>query len=133
MTDPKIDLAGQLTRWLADTDITLLELSGPGQLIRLRRNGQAVSVDNEPAAVEAAPTSTVVKAGSVGILLLSHPLRGDPLVQVGQQVAKGQAIALLNIGLVLLPVAAPRAGIVQRIVAAHESTVGYGEPLIELH
>lgn len=135
MTDQQIDQVCQLSQWLAGTDITLLELSGPGKLIRLRRNGTGMGLDNEPVASEpvveaAAPTT--VKAGSVGILLHSHPLRSEPLVQVGQPVEEGQTVALLKIGLVLLPVAAPRAGTVSRIVAANESTVGFGEPLIEL-
>jgi acetyl-CoA carboxylase biotin carboxyl carrier protein len=73
-----------------------------------------------------------VRAGSVGLLLHTHPLRSEPLVKVGQQVAAGQALALLKIGLVLLPVSAPRAGVVSRIVAPDASAVGFGEPLIEL-
>ena len=135
MTQSQIDQVRQLSQWLAGTDITLLELTGPGKLIRLRRNGSGVSIDNQPGLAPppaVAATATLVKAGSVGILLHSHPLRPDPLVQVGQRVQEGQTVALLKIGLVLLPVAAPRAGTVTRIVAAHESAVGFGEPLIEL-
>lgn len=135
MTDHQIDQVRQLSQWLAATDITLLELTGPGKSIRLRRDGPGASVDNLPGIAPppaVAATATPVKAGSVGILLHSHPLRPDPLVQVGQTVEEGQTVALLKIGLVLLPVAAPRAGTVTRIVAAHGTAVGFGEPLIEL-
>lgn len=139
MTDQQIDQVCQLSEWLAGTDITLLELSGPGKHIRLRRNGvgSGATVERMPESLpqfEAMPQAapTVVKAGSVGIVLHSHPLRTEPLVRMGEEVAAGQTVALLKIGLVLLPVAAPRAGIVSRIVATHESAVGFGEPLLEL-
>ena len=85
------------------------------------------------AAASGAPTPrTVVRAGSVGVVLLAHPLRTQPLVGVGQAVAAGQALALLRIGDVLLPVAAPRSGVVARIVAADGSAAGYGDPLVEI-
>lgn len=136
MTRQQLDEVRQLSAWLAATDITVLELTGPGKTIRLRRNGATVvapplypmPVGTEPAV--AAPT--VVRAGSVGILLQSHPLRTEPLVRPGQQVAAGQAVALLKIGLLLLAVPAPRAGRVSRIVAANETPVGFGDPLVEL-
>jgi acetyl-CoA carboxylase biotin carboxyl carrier protein len=138
----KIEQVRQLSEWLQGTDITLLELTAPGEeVIRLRRGGAGVPSATQPTNFappvgwvrEATPASTtVVRAGSVGLLLHTHPLRSEPLVKVGQQVAAGQALALLKIGLVLLPVSAPRAGVVSRIVAPDASAVGFGEPLIEL-
>ncbi|HEX7892232.1 MAG TPA: biotin/lipoyl-containing protein [Ramlibacter sp.] len=134
MTDSHIARVRQLSQWLEGTDITLLELSGPGELVRLRRDpaGELTELPAAAATSAPAPDATVVRAGSVGVLLLAHPLRTEPLVRVGQQVAAGQAVALLKIGLVLLPVAAPRAGIVRRIVAVHEAAVGFGSPIVEL-
>ena len=145
MSDSHIDRVRQLSGWLNGTDITLLELSGPGTFVRLRRNGdaptsgvqevRAVQAVQPPPSMQAASpiaAPTVVRAGSVGIALHSHPLRTDPLVQVGQQVVAGQTVALLKIGFVLLAVPAPRAGTVCRIVAPHEAPVGFGDPLVEL-
>jgi acetyl-CoA carboxylase biotin carboxyl carrier protein len=124
----------QLSEWLQATDISLLELRGPGESIRLCRQASGEVREAAPDATPAAapPSTTVVRAGSVGIVLHTHPLRTEPLVKPGQPVAAGQALALLRIGAVLLPVAAPRAGVVSRIVCAHESAVGFGTPLIEL-
>ena len=130
-----IDRVRQLSKWLQDTDITLLELTGPGTSVRLRRDAAGAVLEQAlPAAQPAneATTTTVVRAGSVGVLLHAHPLRSEPLVRVGQQVSEGQPVALLKIGLVLLPVPAPRAGVVRRIVAPNEVAVGFGEALIEL-
>jgi acetyl-CoA carboxylase biotin carboxyl carrier protein len=137
MTAQQIDQVRQLSLWLAGTDITLFELSGPGTTIRLRRNGDAAAQFSSPVVTTGqgqatAPASTVVRAGSVGLLLHSHPLREEPLVRMGDEVVAGQAVALLRIGLVLLAVPAPRPGKVARIVAAHESVVGFGDALIEI-
>lgn len=136
MTDAHIAQVRQLADWLQGTGITLLELSGPHQRVRLRRDAAGAVSELPPAAVAApdapAPEAAIVRAGCVGVLLHAHPLRDEPLVRVGQEVAAGQALALLKIGLVLLPVPAPRAGTVRRIVAAHATAVGFGTPLLEL-
>ena len=133
MSTTRIAPVRQLAEWLQGTDIGLLELRGPGQSIRLSRQPSGEVREVEPAAPAWRTSSTtVVRAGSVGVLLLTHPLRGEPLVQPGQTVAAGQALALLQIGLVLLAVPAPRAGVVSRIVSTHESAVGFGTALLEL-
>ena len=137
MSASSIERIRQLGEWLRATDISLLELRGPGESIRLRRqpSGEVreAEADAAPSAVpQSNGTTTLVRAGSVGIVLHTHPLRIEPLVKPGQQVAAGQAVALLRIGQVLLPVAAPRAGVVSRIVSTHESAVGFGTPLVEL-
>jgi acetyl-CoA carboxylase biotin carboxyl carrier protein len=133
MSEDAIAQVQQLTQWLAGSDIDLLELSGPGQSIRLRRHGSgapaplAVSV---PAAVSSPPT--IVRASSVGVLLHAHPLREHPLVRAGQPIASGETLALLKIGTLLLAVTAPRAGTLARVLAAEGSTVGFGDVLFEL-
>jgi acetyl-CoA carboxylase biotin carboxyl carrier protein len=119
-----------LAQWLDGTDIDVLELSGPARHIRLRRGVNAVELQAQPAAPQASPT--VVRASSVGVLLHAHPLRDVPLVRTGDAVAAGQPLALLQVGAVLLPVAAPHAGTVARVLAAYGAVVGYGEPLVEL-
>jgi len=126
MTEPSSDLASQICGWLAGTGIELFELRGPGTLLRLQRNGTTYTA--QPAMV----TAHVVRSGAVGVLRLAHPLRQAPLVQVGDTVRAGQALAVLQLGAVLLAVAAPRDGVVRRILAPDGSTIGYGEPLVEL-
>ena len=134
MTDQSIDQAAQICEWLAATDIEFFELSGPGTLIRLKRNGGSYTAQPVPegAFVEAGSAAHIVRSGCVGVLLHAHPLRTAPLVKAGDRVAAGQALAVLRIGAVLLAVPAPRDGIVARILVADGTTVGYGEPLVEL-
>jgi len=136
MTGQQVDRIREWSAWLSGTDIAVFELTGPDRTIRLLRNGDGAFTEQ---AVEAARASastpsdaTMVRAGSVGIYLDTHPLRTEPLVRVGDDVVEGQAVALLRIGLVLLDVPAPRTGIVSRIVARNGAAVGWGDPLLEL-
>src|SRR5437764_8001353 len=99
MTETTVEQARQLAQWLSGTDITLLELTGPNSVIRLCRHADAAPARATPEppaqlpAVAAPPPShTLVRAGSVGIVLHSHPLREDTLVQVGQPVSTGQTV-----------------------------------------
>jgi len=114
----------QLTAWLAETDIGLLELRMPGGTVRL---------DNPRATARAAAPGMVVAASSVGVFLHGHPLAEAPLVRTGERVRAGQPVGLLRIGPLLLPVAAPRDGVVAAVHAADGAAVGYGTTLVELH
>ncbi|MFO1273980.1 MAG: biotin/lipoyl-containing protein [Rubrivivax sp.] len=106
----------RIRAWLQATDIGLLELRGPGTTLSLRN--------------EAAPAPEVtVAAPSVGVLLHRHPLRADDLVAPGAPVAAGQVLALLQVGPLLLPVAAPANGHFGAWLAPHGTAVGWGTPL----
>ena len=125
----------QLSAWLADTDVALLELRGPQTLLRLVRDGATGDVrqeDAHDAHDEARPGTTIVPASSVGIVRHRHPLRDGPLAPVGTRVEGGQPLALLQIGQMLIAVPAPRDGVVARRLANDGDAVGYGDPLIEL-
>jgi acetyl-CoA carboxylase biotin carboxyl carrier protein len=138
MTLNTLELTRQLSAWLADTDIELLELEGPQTSLRLRRAIRAPVALSPTAAAEpsnlAAPAAgtTLVRADSVGVLLHRHPQRHAPLAPVGTRVRAGQPVALLRIGTLLLPVPAPRDGVVARLIADDGAALGYGEPLLEL-
>lgn len=120
----------RLTAWLAGTDIGLLELRTPQGTLRLERRGdEIVELPEDEEEIEPVP----VKAPSPGVFLHGHPLATVPLVRIGARVEAGQAVGLLKIGPLLLPVAAPQAGIVDGIHAADGVAVGYGTPLFDLH
>lgn len=138
MTLPELQ---QVSAWLADTDIGLFELRTAHGHVRLRRDpGQVGFVDASAtmddaasAPVTAAPPALhAVTAPSVGIFLHRHPLRTTPLAAPGTAVRVGQVVGLLQIGALLLPVAAPRVGVVTSVLVADGSPVGYGAPLLEL-
>jgi len=128
----------QLSTWMSGTDIELLELRGPNTALRLRRDGAApvgaaaAPVPPRPPTAAASRKTTVVTAPSVGVLLHRHPQREAALAPVGTRARAGQPLALLQIGMLLLPVPAPRDGVVTRHVAADRAIVGYGDPVVEL-
>ncbi|WP_280155941.1 biotin/lipoyl-containing protein [Piscinibacter sp. XHJ-5] len=129
----------QLAAWLADTDIAVLELSGPLTRLRLVRGTsgeaalQGAGVDLPAQRTpQTSPGATVVPASGVGIVRLRHPLRDAPLAPVGASVSCAQVLALLQVGPVLVHVAAPRNGVVASLRARDGDAVGYGDPLIEM-
>ena len=125
------DIVRQLSAWLAGTDIDLLELDGPGEHLCLRRNGAQMEV--VPISAQDSPgPCPVAKAASVGVFLRSHPLRGEPLAAPDAPARAGQVLGLLQIGALLLPVTAPQDGIVENVLVAQGTTVGYGTPLVKL-
>jgi len=133
MTNP-LNHVDQLCAFLAATDIGLLELKGPAGVLRLRHDGARVEVEMIEAAAAAlfSPPTQVIRAPVPGIYLDRHPLRSQPSVAVGTEVAAGTPLAFLQIGPLLLPVPAPEDGLVAEKFAEHGATVGYGAPLIGL-
>ncbi len=144
----------QLGDWLAPTDIAVLEFTTPDLRIRLDRDvppAAGPATARTAARDGAAPTpgadgttgksdghradrpgTSVVAAHSVGVFLDTHPLATAPLAAVGSRVALGQTIGLLRIGALLLPVAAPADGVVERMLAVPGDIVGHGTPLFAL-
>jgi len=126
---------GQISAWFAGTDIALLELRGPGGSLTLRQHHGSITADlDENASCTAMPPAVldVVTAASVGVFLHRHPLHEAPLVRVGERMQAGRTLGLLRIGALLLPVAAPRSGIVAGVLVAHDTMVGFGARLFEL-
>jgi acetyl-CoA carboxylase biotin carboxyl carrier protein len=146
MNRMKPDQIQQIARWLAATDIGLLELRGPGHTLLLRHDGAAVELvgqDDSASSDEsagsaalpdanAAPDTLTVDAPSLGVFLQRHPLRAEALATPGAAVQAGQVLGLLQIGSLLLPVAAPADAFVIEALAEHGAVVGYGTPLLAL-
>ncbi len=134
-------LTQQLVAWLAETNIGALELRGPGVHLCLHQalgSVEAVSPVCFAVLVEAAHAAdaqaagVAIKAGAVGIFVHAHPLHDAPLAAPGTAVVAGQVIGLLRVGAMLLPVAAPQAGIIAGYIAADGALVGYGSHLADL-
>ena len=134
----RIDSLQQLATSLADAGIGLLELRGPGVLLRLGRDAADVAAGVEasvstPGPSRPTPSSgATVSAPAAGVFLHAHPMQSTPLAPVGAPVRAGAPIGLLQIGALMLPVTAPRAAVVAGLLVAHGATVGYGTPLVEL-
>jgi acetyl-CoA carboxylase biotin carboxyl carrier protein len=131
-----------LSAWMAEAGIDELELIGPCFRLRLSGDGRQAHGDQvgnqagdqqSDAASGQRPSSDVVAASTVGLFLHRHPLHETALAPEGTPVRAGQALGLLRIGPLLVPVLAPRDGIVGAVLVAHETVVGFGTGLVELH
>ncbi|CEF48577.1 unnamed protein product [uncultured bacterium] len=132
------DQLDKLSAWMAEAGIDELELTGPN--FRLRLDGGGLQAHDDRAsdrpsdAIPAQkPVNNVVAASTVGLFLHRHPLQETALAPEGTPVRAGQALGLLRIGPLLVPVIAPRDGIAGAILVAHETVVGFGTGLVELH
>ena len=128
----------ELAAWLAATDIGLLELRTPEGVLRLGREGASGSeiVQLDAPRENASPSTELpacaAAAPSVGVFLHAHPQHDAPLACLGERIDAGQPVGLLQIGPLLLPVAAPLAGLLAAFLVTEGSTVGWGTPLVEL-
>ncbi|GEO43294.1 hypothetical protein SAE02_74420 [Skermanella aerolata] len=129
MTSP-LDHVAEIAALLAATDIDCLELTGPAGHLRLRRGGEpevtAGGTGDEPLSED---ETVAMPSPGFGIFLRVHPLHEMPLVRSGDSVAAGQVLGFLKIGPLLIPVPAPRDGVVSDIVAHDGTLVGFGDTL----
>ena len=132
-----LDHMAEIAAWLAATDIDCLELRGPAGHLRLRRGGEPASTPDGPAPekvgeepVAEAKHDTMPSPG-FGVFRHAHPLHETALVRAGERVTVGQVLGFLQIGALLIPIRAPREGVVSAVLARDGSLVGYGDPLLE--
>ncbi|MEY9120575.1 hypothetical protein [Bradyrhizobium yuanmingense] len=131
MSNP-LDHVDQLSAWLKDANLALLELRGPNATLRLVNDGASVRVveGEETPSVDA--LSLTVRAPSPGIFLDRHPLHECAVASVAADVWAGDPLGFLQIGPLLLAVPAPRVGTLTDVLVPHGTIVGYGTPLFVL-
>src|SRR5262245_59733319 len=127
----------QLSAWLDEAGIDVLELTGPGKQLRLERDARPGSGKGnaEPPAVVSethVPGGCTVRAPIAGILLLKHPMHETPLVVRGHRICAGQTVALLQIGALLVSVTTPQDGIVTDVLGQDGSLIGFGTEIVRL-
>ncbi|MFZ5671105.1 MAG: acetyl-CoA carboxylase biotin carboxyl carrier protein [Pseudomonadota bacterium] len=85
-----------------------------------------------PAAAPAAPASAgeQVKSPMVGTVYLQPQPGADPFVKVGQNVAQGQTLLIVEAMKTMNPIPAPRAGKIVEILVSDAQPVEFGEPLV---
>ena len=120
----------RLAALLEGTGIVLLELTGPDEVIRLRRDAVSHEAASNLAAVDDA--RPVIRAPSVGVFRERHPTNDTPLIAPGHTVEPGEVIALIQVGMLLLHVLAPTGCVVTDVLAADGDVVGYGAPLVKM-
>ena len=71
-------------------------------------------------------------ASLAGSFLTRHPLRDEPLAAAGVRVAAGQALGLIQVGDLLVPVYAPRDGVVEATLRENGALVGLRRPIVHV-
>jgi len=153
--DSPIDtkLVRKLASILSDTGLTEIEVERGGLRVRVARQAsqvfhapaQMAQVASAPApvAAPAAPAAATpaaaapargdtVKSPMVGTAYLSPQPGADAFIKVGDKVAAGQTLLIVEAMKTMNPIPAPRAGTVIEILIGDSEPVEFGEPLVVL-
>jgi acetyl-CoA carboxylase biotin carboxyl carrier protein len=93
----------------------------PAQAMTAVAAGQNTSLENHPGVVTSPMVGTAYAAPEPG---------APPFVEVGSQVREGQTLLIVEAMKTMNQIAAPRAGVVKRILFQNGQPVEYGEPLL---
>ncbi|MGV2168401.1 acetyl-CoA carboxylase biotin carboxyl carrier protein [Agrobacterium sp. 16-172Ci] len=125
------DLAAHLER----NNVSAIEIETPdGSLKIVAMAGAQPPAAQRPIESAKAPVKAgdiLARAPMAGIFTLAHPQRPDRAVRAGQSVAKGEIVAFVAAGPVLVPVIAEKAGTVSEIVTEAGALFGYGSALLK--
>jgi acetyl-CoA carboxylase biotin carboxyl carrier protein len=141
------DLVRDLAALLDETGLSEIEVGDQGRTLRVARNAAPVTV--APAAPQGptpeAPAVGEVAAGEdlaahpgaitspmVGTAYVSPEPGAPPFVKVGDQVAVGDTLLIVEAMKTMNPIPAPRDGRVARILIANGTPVEFGEALMIL-
>ncbi|TPG54338.1 acetyl-CoA carboxylase biotin carboxyl carrier protein [Sphingomonas glacialis] len=141
-----VDLVRQLAQLLDDTQLTEIEVEDGGRKIRIARKAAAVAgaVQYAPAPVASAPAATApveivaspaaafnaVKSPMVGTAYLSPNPEAKAFVSVGDKVAAGDTLLIVEAMKVMNPILAPSAGTVKAVLVESGQPVEFDQPLV---
>jgi len=146
------DLVRQLAELLNQNELTEIEVVDGDRRIAVRRevtvtHAAPVSVA-PPAAAPAAPAAAApaapapvvdvppaqhpgaVKSPMVGTVYLSAEPGSKPFVTIGDSVAKGDTLLIVEAMKVMNPIVAPKAGTVRQVLVVDAQPVEFDQPLV---
>jgi acetyl-CoA carboxylase biotin carboxyl carrier protein len=94
------------------------------------QSAATVTVDAPVAASE--PKGDIIPSPMVGTVYLQSQPGTPPFIKVGDTVASGQTLLIIEAMKTMNPIAAPRAGTVVEIIAKDAQPVEFGAPLVVL-
>jgi acetyl-CoA carboxylase biotin carboxyl carrier protein len=141
-----IDIVRQLAAVLDETQLTEIEVEDGERRIRVARKAAqqvvqaAAPVAAAPAPVAAAPAAAVeapapsavnaVKSPMVGTVYLAANPEAKNFVAVGQKVAAGDTLVIIEAMKVMNPIHAPSAGTVTAVLVDNGQPVEFDQPLV---
>ena len=139
------DTIRALAAVLVETGLTEIEIADKDSRIRVVRGGgvattvlpvaapaAAMATAAAPATHEAAAHPGSVLSPMVGVVYLAPEPGAAPFVTIGQQVAAGQTLLLIEAMKTFNQIKAPKAGTVTAVLVQSGAPVEYGEALIVL-
>ena len=134
-------LIRKLANLLKETGLTEIEFETDDARIRVNAGASGPAIAAAPAIAApaaiaaAAPAADAPAAGSisspmVGTAYLSPEPNAAAFVKVGDRIAKGQTILIIEAMKVMNPIPAPHAGTVTQILIQDGQPVEFGEPLM---
>jgi len=142
-----VELVRQLATLLDETNLTEIEVEDNDRRIRVAREVHAVTAAPvsyaapaaAPAAAapaasaEAAPAASAanaVKSPMVGTVYLAANPEAKPFIAVGQKVAAGDTLVIIEAMKVMNPITAPSAGTVSAILIENGQPVEFDQALV---
>jgi acetyl-CoA carboxylase biotin carboxyl carrier protein len=140
--DPR--MVRRLADILIETGLTEIEVEQDGQRIRVARDAPTTVYAGAPQAAPAAapaPAPAVatpeapargeqVKSPMVGTVYLRPQPDAEPFVQVGDRVAEGQTLLIIEAMKTMNPIPSPKAGVILEILVDDAEPVEFGAPLV---
>jgi acetyl-CoA carboxylase biotin carboxyl carrier protein len=143
-----IDLVRQLAAVLDETNLTEIEVEDGERRVRVARTVTAAPATMvaapapaavaaapavaaaAPVAAAAAPAANAIKSPMVGTAYLLPEPGAKPFVAVGQKVAAGDTLLIIEAMKVMNQIAAPAAGTVSAILIENGQPVEFDQPLV---
>ena len=143
-----VELIRQLAELLDETKLTEIEVEDGSRKIRVARGGGAAPVHYAPAPAAAPPlpspgaslpsepaaavaeSGTPARSPMVGTVFLSAEPGAKPFVGVGDEVAEGQTLLIIEAMKVMNAIPAPKAGTIKRICVENGQPVEYDQTLV---
>ena len=140
-------LVRQLAELLDETRLTEIEVQDGDRRIRVVRNvsipAQAAPVAVAPAAAAPTPAAApapaaepagnhpgTVKSPMVGTAFLSSAPGSKPFVALGDQIAAGETLLIVEAMKVMNPIVSPRAGKIVQVLVENGQPVEFDQPLV---
>jgi acetyl-CoA carboxylase biotin carboxyl carrier protein len=135
-------LIRKLAKLLKETGLTEIEFETDDARIRVNAGASGPAIAAAPAVAAAAapaalapanadaPAAGSISSPMVGTAYLSPEPNAAAFVKVGDRIAKGQTILIIEAMKVMNPIPAPHAGTVTQILVQDGQPVEFGEPLM---
>jgi acetyl-CoA carboxylase biotin carboxyl carrier protein len=132
-------LIRELSQLLDEANLTEIELCEGSKSVRVVRAAATAYAPAAPAPIPAAPSPAApnaadeagaVRSPMVGTVYLSAEPGGTPFVKVGDTIAQGQTLLIIEAMKVMNQIPAPRAGTVKKILVEDAQPTEYGDILV---